>query len=196
LGHEKIRKELSQTGIWLNVSKPRRKGERTCEQVEIVLATEDLLIRDCKASDLKDIQPIENASFLEDPYSQIVFWSLFLSSKRIFRIGTFGRKIIGYSIVKIESGDQNETISHLVSLAVDPAARKRGVGSKMLEDAILQTRERFPNSKTMVLEVRADNKAAIDLYTKFRFRKMGTISNYYGGGRDALSMELGYESKR
>ena len=157
------------------------------------LATEDLLIRNCKAGDLHAIRQIEDASF-EDPYSPMVFWAWYLSSNRIFRIATFNGKVIGYSIAKAETKDQ-ETFAHLISLAVEPDSRKKGVGSKMLEDTISKTKEIFQSCKGIALEVRTDNKAAIALYLRFGFERTRTISNYYGIGKDALAMELHYKSK-
>jgi ribosomal-protein-alanine N-acetyltransferase len=157
------------------------------------LAAEDLLIRNCKAGDLHAIRRIENVSF-DDPYSPMVFWALYLSSNRIFRIASFNSKVIGYSIAKAETKDK-ATFAHLISLAVDPASRKKGVGSKMLEDTISQTKEIFQSCKGIALEVRTDNKSAIALYLRFGFQRTRTIPNYYGIGKDALAMELHYESK-
>jgi [ribosomal protein S18]-alanine N-acetyltransferase len=156
------------------------------------LTTKESLIRDCEAGDLHAVQGIEKASF-DDPYSPMIFWALYLGSNRIFRVSTLGKKVIGYSIVKVET-KSGQVLAHLISLAVDPATRMKGVGSKLLEDAISQTKESFPKCKGMELEVRIDNKQAVALYLKYGFRKTQTISNYYGRGKDALAMELDYES--
>jgi ribosomal-protein-alanine N-acetyltransferase len=156
------------------------------------LSTEYLLIRNCELSDLQYIQRIENASFPDDPYPPTLFRAFYLNSNRIFRVAVLENNIISYSIVKIDFGNEDRTISHLVSLAVDPLLRRRGIGSKMLEDAIHQTKARFQKCKSMILEVRADNIPAINLYVKFGFRKVGVISNYYGRRKDAMVMKLDF----
>jgi [ribosomal protein S18]-alanine N-acetyltransferase len=150
----------------------------------------DLVIANCKITDLSEIQRIENSSF-DDPYSPMVFWSLYLGPKRIFRVLRDSNKIVAYSVAKLERSDQDGA-AHLISLAVDPLSRGKGIGSKLLEDVILQTKNADPKCKKMELEVRTDNQKAIGLYQKFGFRQIGTISNYYGKGRHAWLMELDY----
>ncbi len=156
------------------------------------LTTEGLLIRNLRTKDLHVVQKIENACF-DDPYSPIVFWALYFSPNRIFRVAILHESVIGYSIVKVETKDGGEElIAHLISLAVDPASRMRGVGSKLLEDSISQTKTGFPDCRSMELEVRMDNEPAITLYLKYGFRKTRIVSNYYGRGKDALVMRLDF----
>jgi ribosomal-protein-alanine N-acetyltransferase len=161
----------------------------------MTLSSRGLLIRDCKPSDFTDIQSIEDASFPEDPYPPFVFRSIYSGPGRIFRVATLQKKIIGYSIVKVEIAKSYEMNSHLVSLAVNPSARNRGIGCKLMQDAILRTKAEYPNCQTMALEVRTDNKEAVSLYKKFGFEERNKISNYYGDGKDALFMILRLEQK-
>ncbi len=150
--------------------------------------TEDLAIRNCKVTDLRAVQRIENASF-DDPYTPMVFWGLYLSRDTIFRTAFVQDNIVGYSVSKVETRN-GKTVAHLISLAVDPLSRTKGIGSKLLEDAISQSKNSYPECKVIELEVRTDNESAIALYLKFGFRKIRLISNYYGRGKDAQLMEL------
>jgi [ribosomal protein S18]-alanine N-acetyltransferase len=147
-------------------------------------------IRNCRVTDLRSIQRIENASF-DDPYTPKIFWGLYLGRNTIFRTAFFQDIMAGYSVSKVETKN-GETIAHLISLAVDPILRKKGIGSKLLEDAILQSKNIYGMCKLMELEVRTENKSAIALYEKFGFRQSQLIRNYYGRGKDALVMELNY----
>lgn len=152
------------------------------------LVVGDLLIRNCKIGDLSSIEQIEKASF-DDPYSAVIFWSLYLDPKNFFRVGVIDRKIVGYSIVKVESGVESK-LAHLVSLAIAPNSRRRGYGEKLLQDAIDLVRQDSLRINKIVLEVRSDNSTAIALYAKFGFTQESTVSDYYGKGKDALVMKL------
>lgn len=74
--------------------------------------------------------------------------------------------------------------AHVILVAVDPQWRSKGLGSlllnQLLSQAILQGCIRA------TLEVNASNRAAIELYRRFQFQKLGQRPNYYGTGQDAL----------
>jgi ribosomal-protein-alanine N-acetyltransferase len=155
------------------------------------LTAGEFIIRNCEDGDLLAIQRIENVSF-EDPYSLDIFWALYSSPKRIFRVALFQEKVIGYSVAKIETKEKDSMTSHIVSLAVEPSMRHKGIGTKMLNDIISQTKKGYPDCRKIELEVRNDNRAAIGLYQKFGFREIGTISNYYGRGEGAVVMRFDF----
>lgn len=64
--------------------------------------------------------------------------------------------------------------------------RRKGIGSKLLSEVIRN------NPCNITLEVRVDNKEAIGLYEKFRFRSVAIRRGYYKGV-DAILMERKYE---
>lgn len=74
-------------------------------------------------------------------------------------------------------------------IAVLPAARGRGLARELL--AALVDSARDLGADRMLLEVAADNAAAIGLYDSFGFDTINTRTGYYSGGIDALVMELG-----
>jgi ribosomal-protein-alanine N-acetyltransferase len=69
---------------------------------------------------------------------------------------------------------------------------RRGIGARLLAVAIESARSL--GCKHMFLEVRADNAAAVGLYRKFGFVRLGVRRNYYANGGDALNMRLGLSS--
>jgi ribosomal-protein-alanine N-acetyltransferase len=74
-----------------------------------------------------------------------------------------------------------------VSIAVLKEYRRRGIGSKLLEETIRASRE-FYDAEAIYLEVRVSNKPAISLYEKFGFKKARIIRGYYMDGEDAYVM--------
>jgi ribosomal-protein-alanine N-acetyltransferase len=74
---------------------------------------------------------------------------------------------------------------HLMNIAVDPSARRRGLATALLEELFL----RAGRDEAYTLEVRTSNEAAIRLYERFGFRSAGLRPRYYQDtGEDALIM--------
>lgn len=81
-----------------------------------------------------------------------------------------GSAIVGFLATRQTAPGENE----ILNLAVDPAARRMGVGYRLVRQA-LESR-----SGEWFLEVRASNVAAIRLYEDLGFVRSGTRENYYG----------------
>lgn len=77
---------------------------------------------------------------------------------------------------------------HVLSLAVAPAHRRRGVAGDLLADAIRQR-----EAHHVYLEVRPSNGAARAFYGAQGFAEIGTRRGYYPDGEDAilLAREIG-----
>ncbi len=80
-------------------------------------------------------------------------------------------------------------IAHVATLAVHPDYRRRGIGSCLLANALLDSIERGMNEA--LLEVREKNQSAQALYLEFGFQVAGIRKGYYmDTGEDALLMVL------
>jgi ribosomal-protein-alanine N-acetyltransferase len=77
---------------------------------------------------------------------------------------------------------------HILNVAVHPKMRRLGVGSCLMVDAIDEAKSK--KVKLITLEVRRSNLAARSLYRKLNFEERRLRRNYYGGGEDAIVMEL------
>ncbi len=79
--------------------------------------------------------------------------------------------------------------AHIATLAVHPDHRRRGIGARLLAQALrLAQRE---GARSAYLEVRIRNRAAQTLYRRFGFRVTGRRPHYYQDtGEDALLMTL------
>ena len=89
----------------------------------------------------------------------------------------------GFILCRMIAGE-----AEVLTLAVRPASRRRGVGRALLEAAIALA---GPTADTMFLEVAADNPGAAALYAGAGFETVGRRAGYYGrpgGSVDALVM--------
>lgn len=90
--------------------------------------------------------------------------------------------IVGYAVMATAAGE-----AHVLNLCVDPGARRRGLGRALLEHLVEEAAA--AGARTMLLEVRPSNAAAIALYRQAGFSPIGTRRNYYPdreGREDAL----------
>lgn len=97
-------------------------------------------------------------------------------------------KIAGFIVVH---GGPN---GHVITIDVDPAARRSGMGSLMLRAA--EDRLCAAGSRAVGLETAVDNLAALSFYKRHGYSVVRTWPRYYSNGVDALVMkkELGTSS--
>jgi ribosomal-protein-alanine N-acetyltransferase len=95
------------------------------------------------------------------------------------------RKVAGFAMLRL-LGDDVE----LMTIAVEPKYRGKGLGAALLkacfEDLLMTP------SKRMVLEVAADNPAAIRLYEKLGFKRLSERQGYYArpDGKPATALVM------
>jgi ribosomal-protein-alanine N-acetyltransferase len=94
-------------------------------------------------------------------------------------------KIVGYAVI-----DKWPDQEHLVSIAVVPESRKKGVGQALLDHMTKRVKR-----GNLRLEVRKSNKAAMELYRKNGFVQTGVAHSYYTDGEDAIQMEKVIQTK-
>jgi ribosomal-protein-alanine N-acetyltransferase len=139
------------------------------------------MIRPFSLSDLDSILQIENQSFPKSPYHWTTFLSLHYLYPETFLVYLNAsspwkeEKILGYIIF---SGD-----GHLISIAVHPQHRRKGIGKELLQRAM-----KTSHFKKVWAEVRRSNQGAQGFYLGMGFQVTGTVPNYYGN-EDALIME-------
>jgi ribosomal protein S18 acetylase RimI-like enzyme len=72
---------------------------------------------------------------------------------------------------------------HIISIAVDPKHRRRGIGKKLLERAI----DAY-HLRKLWAEVRKSNEGAQTFYLRMGFQIIGVVPSYYGN-EDALIVQ-------
>ena len=77
--------------------------------------------------------------------------------------------------------------AHIITIDVIAAARRSGVGSRLLQAA--EERLRAAGSRAVGLETAVDNTAALSFYKRHGYHVVGTLPRYYSTGVDALVLE-------
>lgn len=143
----------------------------------------EITLRPMREEDLEQVLEIESASFsrpwtkrhfldeLESPFGHP--FVAFVSD------GT----LAGYLCLK-QLLDEAE----ILDVAVAAAMRGRGVGGRLVREAITLARER--GAVVLSLEVREGNDAAISLYRRLGFHEVGRRKRYYDNGEDAVLMDI------
>ena len=91
-------------------------------------------------------------------------------------------QIVGYAGITIYPPE-----AEVQTIAVAPLQQRHGTGRALLETLLGESVAR--GCSRMLLEVRADNAAAISLYESFGFVINGRRRDYYGAGHDAVLMQ-------
>ncbi len=144
----------------------------------------EVSIRPFEKEDLKAASRIEQACF-DDPYPEYFFLQLAEANPETFLVAFMESTLAGYAVI-----DRWADHYHLVSIAVQPEHRRNGVAQLLMNHLeSLLARER-----TIRLEVRKNNKPAIQFYTKNGYELVGLEEHYYRDGEDALVMEKNNES--
>ena len=139
----------------------------------------NLEIRTFRAEDLDQVVAIEKAAF-PDPYSRMLFRWFGVTTGNGF-IVAYREHVLGYLISEIRGGQ-----GHIVSMAVNPEYRRKGIGEALLREAIARMESKV---REVYLEVRATNDAAIRLYEKRSFKITGEVlKGYYPDRENAVVM--------
>jgi [ribosomal protein S18]-alanine N-acetyltransferase len=96
------------------------------------------------------------------------------------------RKLAGFVITE-RARRNGLPAGHIVTLDVDPSARRRGLGTLLMQTAENQMRQE--GAGVMSLEVAENNASALRFYRGLGFVSRGRIAKYYGGRVDAEIME-------
>ncbi len=148
-------------------------------------------LRKFTPNDLQSVMQI-NRETLPENYSDYFFMDLFERFPETFVVAEEEGKIAGYIMCRIEVGLSNFGLGglirkgHVVSIAVLPRYRRRGIAQALLNMAMEGMR--FYKGKQCYLEVRVTNDAGVALYKKLGFEISRTVHGYYSDGEDAYVM--------
>ena len=151
-----------------------------------------IIYRNAVLDDLVQVMNI-NRVCLPENYTYSFFHSLLMEYPKAFWVAEHNGKIIGYVMCRIERIFSKieplrlRKAGHIVSVAVLPDYRRRGVGFELMRRTIDSLREVYGCDEAY-LEVRVSNEPAINLYRKLGFAIVATHRAYYVDGEDAYVM--------
>ena len=134
--------------------------------------------------DIEAVMRLEHELFGDEAWSETMFWSeLAEHDTRWYVVTGAGDDVVGYAGLCAYPPHE----SYVQTIAVAPAHQGAGLGTTMLTALIEESARR--GCVQLDLEVRADNEAAIALYERHGFRRIGLRRRYYQpSGTDAVVM--------
>ncbi len=144
-----------------------------------------VLIRKMTVEDVPVVAQLDRMSFsLPWPEHAFYYEVKDNSAARCFVAETEDGKVVGMVISWIILDEL-----HIATLAVHPDYRRQGIGERILTEAVQDGYQ--AGTRYALLEVRAGNEAAQNLYRKFGFKVAGKRPKYYkDNGEDAILMNL------
>lgn len=145
---------------------------------------EAVTIRRALLPDFPQIVKVESSSF-ERPYSPKLMLALLHLHHDMFYVALANEEVVGY-VVGVK---RNDGCGHIISIAVKPEWRRKGIGSKLMATLLNAFKEK--GLKRVLLEVAVSNERAIAFYKHVGFEITSLLRNYYPWGEDAYLMVKG-----
>jgi ribosomal protein S18 acetylase RimI-like enzyme len=139
------------------------------------------LLRLARLADLDHLVRIEKACFPRGRFRRDHLEWILRHDRGLTLVEETNRGIEGALMLLFES-----RVARILSVAVMPSARRRGVGTAMLAAAEDAARSR--GAARVRLEVSTRNAAAIELYRSLGYEMEGILPRYYSWGEDAFAM--------
>ena len=119
---------------------------------------------------------IEKQSFGKEAFTRQHIIYLLIDYNAIALAARVNDEIEGFVIARIDT-EGNLPIGHILTLDVSPLHRREGIAQKLLSETEALLKQKGVNE--CHLEVREDNIAAINLYQKLGYIKIGKLEKYY-----------------
>jgi ribosomal-protein-alanine N-acetyltransferase len=144
-------------------------------------ATGTPVLRDARWADIAALAALEGDLFPHDAWAETTWWAeLAGRPRRDYVVLTDGEGVVGYAGL-----DHGGEVADVMTVAVAPRARGLGLGRRLLDE--LEARAVGRGAAVVMLEVRADNAAALGLYERSGYVVLGIRRRYYQPGDvDAL----------
>jgi len=144
-----------------------------------------ITVRRFRSADIEQLLEIERTSFGREAYDRNLFADLFHKCGDSFLVAVMDGNICGYMVTCMR-GRRAADCAELVSIAVSPAVRGKGVASTLMRNTVRRLRLRGVARFSLV--VRTSNETALRLYERHGFRKVRRVPRYYENGEDGVLM--------
>jgi ribosomal-protein-alanine N-acetyltransferase len=137
----------------------------------------DIKIEPVLVSRLDKLYKIEKQCFEQEAFTKQQLAYMLTDYGIIGLAATVNDEITGFAIARVGIG-RSASFGHVLTVDVAPAYRREGIAKKLLSEVETVLKER--GIKECRLEVREDNFAALSLYRKIGYEKVGILEKYYG----------------
>lgn len=144
----------------------------------------DFRIRCAAAADLPALVALERLAFTTDHLSRRQYRHHLTNPRALVLAAVDKSGLLGKAVAFFRKGSDS---ARLYSIAVDRAARGRGIAKALLRAVERGARAR--GCRRMRLEVAQKNAGAIALYEKLGYRRFAAIAGFYEDGADAWRYE-------
>ena len=141
----------------------------------------ETVLRRMRWWDIPDVMAIEEIVFPGTAWSPAQFWSELAHEDRTYLVAEQEDRVVAYGGVMVRP-----PTADIQTIAVDADHRGRGIARDLLTRLLVTADGSRCNE--VLLEVSADNAAAIALYASEGFEVIARRASYYGPGLDALIM--------
>lgn len=154
----------------------------------------EIIFRTVRQSDILEVMHV-NRLCLPENYTYGFFDELAKEYPKAFWVAESNNKVVGYVMCRVERIFSKfdflkiRKAGHIVSVAVLPNYRRKGIGEELVRRAVHALSNEY-GCEEAYLEVRVSNDAAISLYRKIGFVVKETQRRYYADGEDAYVMVL------
>jgi ribosomal-protein-alanine N-acetyltransferase len=140
-------------------------------------------IRPARPTDLDDVVALEARIFAEEAWSPRSIETEFaaLGNSRVIDVAVDRGRLVAYAVLMYvgDSGDLNR-------IAVAETHRRLGVASRLMARVLDEAQQR--GLRQVLLEVAANNVAALGLYAESGFVEIDRRAGYYPSGQDGVVM--------
>jgi ribosomal-protein-alanine acetyltransferase len=140
--------------------------------------------------DLDALQKIEEECFSEEAFTRDHLTYLLKTRNAISLRAKVDNKIVGFVIGLIETIGKIR-MGHIFTVDVAASHRRSGIGLKLLDELEHVFLEN--GVRAVYLEVRADNKPALELYRKNGYSEIQPLENYYSKGAQGIRMKKAFK---
>lgn len=145
-----------------------------------------MTLRPAAPEDAPALAALETLLFGPDSWSESAVRDELTGPGRHSVVAVSGADVVGYAVT-LRAHD----VADLQRIAVRPDHQRRGLAHRMLEDVLAAARQE--GADRVLLEVSADNAAALGFYTREGFVEIDRRRRYYRDGSDAVVMRRSLE---
>ena len=126
---------------------------------------------------LDKLYEIEKQCFKQEAFTKQQLAYLLTDYNAIGLAARVNGEIAGFAIARVEIG-RNAQFVHILTVDITLSYRRKGIAQTMLHE--IETLFKARGIEECRLEVREGNVAALSLYQKLGYKKIGRLEKYYG----------------